>query len=191
MEQIDFERMALQDSISWVRQQIGFIEPDLKVNFGGSRGMPYLSLGKLLSVVNPLLETAGLSVNIIGTKIKHHAPDTIIRFTVEVANRNNEKAIYRYDLIIDDSGNRSSVQNVGSTISYAMRYIYKMLFAIPSGEFEDPDLQNPFSKVENNDKLLEYYKLSKKEKDPEKAVKILRGLIEGKLEYDRIKTKYK
>lgn len=183
--------LRIKDKVSLIRRELGFIEPDLTVQFGhGSKGMPYLSLGKLLSTINPLLEKYELGVMFDGTEvIKSDCEDSILRFHVSLHDQNEEVNL-TYDLVVDNSNNRSSVQNYGSTISYGMRYIYKLIFTIPSGEYEDPDLANGYEKAENENKLIEYYELSKKFNDSKKGLKIFTGLVKGDLNYDSIKSKF-
>lgn len=114
-----------------------FISKDKTVDFPTSNGKrvkyDHESLANITSKVNPILSKYGLST------IFDIAQKDTITVSCRLCHRNGHVETVTMSGSRDDSGNKNSLQQFGSTVSYLMRYTLKAALGIAAGDKEEDD----------------------------------------------------
>lgn len=113
-----------------------FVGKDRTVDFTTSKGRTkydYESLAGITSKVNPVLSKYGLST------IFDISQKDIITVSCRLCHRSGHVETVTMSGPRDDSGNKNSLQQSGSTVSYLMRYTLKAALGIAAGDKEEDD----------------------------------------------------
>lgn len=147
---------AFNDAISIAKSKIEPIVKDKHVFFeskqpgGRATDYWYEDLASIAKAVDPILSEVGLSYRFR----THTAPNEPITVTCIIAHRDGHSEENSLPGPRDDTGNKNSIQQVGSTITYLQRYTLKAALGL-SAEKDDDALStgtaiaNPISDEQN------------------------------------------
>ncbi|ESK41045.1 hypothetical protein P256_00030 [Acinetobacter nectaris CIP 110549] len=108
-------------------------ESKIQTKSGSEFSVKYASLGSIIEIVRPILATYGFSVSF---QHKQENASQIKIFCI-LRHRDGHSAHNELILPLDNSGAKSSVQQVGSTITYGKRYSICSLLNIATGDDND------------------------------------------------------
>jgi hypothetical protein len=127
--------MSVMAKLLAVRTEVGDIYKDATNPFAKSK---YASLSQVLTKINPVLEKHKLSVLIQSQFYRAEVNKEWMQFQVDLYDLEDKdvmSAFYHFQI---DVTQKNDVQAIGSTMTYAQRYIYGILFGL-AFDNEDPD----------------------------------------------------
>ncbi|MHC5307548.1 ERF family protein [Bartonella sp. LJL80] len=130
-------RMAFNDAIAKAMAQIPVVIKNKKVDFtsknGGARtNYSYEDLSNISEAVKPILEEHGLSF-----RFKTENGNGVVKVTCIIAHKDGYFEENSLTAPIDASGNKNSIQSIGSTVTYLERYTLKAALGIAVAEDDD------------------------------------------------------
>ncbi len=129
-------RKAFEDAMANAKADIPEIKKARKVDFTSSKGRTnyqYEDLATIMSVVAPILSKYGLSVRYRTTA----EPNQPIVVTCIVSHRMGHSEENTLMAARDDSGNKNSIQAIGSTVTYLQRYTLKAALGLAAAADDD------------------------------------------------------
>lgn len=129
-------RKAFDAAMSAARAEIPPIIKNREVDFSTSKGRTnyrHEDLGEIARTVDPILARHGLSYRFT-TKSPPNEPVTV---TCIVAHRDGFSVENTLSAGRDDSGNKNSIQAIGSTITYLQRYTLKAALGLAAAADDD------------------------------------------------------
>lgn len=141
--------LIIYEKIDKVKQEIGYVKNNKTVKTSKGVTYSYPSIDMLEAIIQPLLRKHKLSYNFhsyVDPKVDPKEPWMI--GIVEVYDlETGHKIEQKYSFPLADSEFVTSIQNYGSTITYARRYVYIQFFNIQHGD-EEPDVVSDIMQVE-------------------------------------------
>lgn len=128
-------RKAFDQAMAAVRAELPVIGKNREVDFTTSKGRTnyrFEDLGEIARVVNPILAKHGMSYRYRTTQ-----EGAMVSVTCIVSHRDGHAEENTLSAGKDDSGNKNSIQAVGSTISYLQRYTLKAALGIAASADDD------------------------------------------------------
>lgn len=103
----------------------------------------YAKLEKINEAIMPILQRHGLAIS-FGSDTPESMVSTHVRVTVKIYHANGYSEMRKIDAPLDGAGakgtsNKTGVQAMGSSITYAQRYALKMIFNLSFTNEEDND----------------------------------------------------
>lgn len=129
-------RKAFDAAMSAARAEIPPIFKNRQVDFSTSKGRTnyrHEDLGEIARTVDPILARHGLSYRFT-TDSQLNQPVTV---TCIVAHRDGYSVQNSLSAGRDDSGNKNSIQAIGSTITYLQRYTLKAALGLAAADDDD------------------------------------------------------
>ena len=151
-------RKAFDEAMAAAKAEIPIISKSRTVDFTSSKGRThyrYEDLAEVARTVSPILSRYGLSYRFRTTSL----PNEPVTVTCIVSHRMGYSEENTLTAGRDDSGNKNSIQAVGSTLTYLQRMTLKAALGLAASEDDDgrssesadpPDLVN----MEQRDALL-------------------------------------
>lgn len=128
-------RKAFDAAMANAKAKIPVIIKSRKVDFTSQKGRTnyqYEDLGAIAKVVDPILAEFGLSY-----RFNTQTEATIVTVTCIVSHRDGHSERNTLSAAHDQSGNKNSIQAVGSTITYLQRYTLKAALGIAAANDDD------------------------------------------------------
>ncbi|WP_245408343.1 ERF family protein [Zhengella mangrovi] len=129
-------RRAFDDAMANAKAEIPAITKSRKVDFTTNKGRTnydYEDLATIASVVNPILSKFGLSYR-FRTVTEPNAP---ISVTCIISHRMGHFEENTLMAGRDESGNKNSIQAIGSTVTYLQRYTLKAALGLSAAPDDD------------------------------------------------------
>ncbi|NLS19862.1 ERF family protein [Rhizobium sp. P40RR-XXII] len=129
-------RKAFEDAMANAKAEIPEIKKGRKVDFTTGKGRTnyqYEDLASIMSVVAPILSKFGLSVRYRTTA----EPNQPIVVTCIVSHRMGHSEENTLMAGRDESGNKNSIQSIGSTVTYLQRYTLKAALGLAAAADDD------------------------------------------------------
>lgn len=129
-------RKAFEDAMANAKAEIPEIKKARKVDFTSTKGRTnyqYEDLASIMSVVAPILSKYGLSVRYRTTA----EPNQPIVVTCIVSHRMGHSEENTLMAARDESGNKNSIQSIGSTVTYLQRYTLKAALGLAAAADDD------------------------------------------------------
>ncbi len=129
-------RKAFEDAMANAKAEIPEIKKGRKVDFTSNKGRTnyqYEDLASIMSVVAPILSKFGLSVRYRTTA----EPNQPIVVTCIVSHRMGHSEENTLMAGRDESGNKNSIQSIGSTVTYLQRYTLKAALGLAAAADDD------------------------------------------------------
>jgi len=129
-------RKEFDAAIASAKAEIPTIAKTRTVNFTSSKGRTHYrheDLAEIARVVTPILAKHGLSYR-FRTSSPPNEPVTVTCIISHRAGHSEENTLAAGR---DESGNKNSIQGVGSTITYLQRYTLKSALGLAAGEDDD------------------------------------------------------
>lgn len=128
-------RRAFDEAISSAKAEIPVITKNRTVDFTSSKGRTHYrheDLGEIVNVVTPILGRYGLSF-----RFKTITEAKSVSVTCIVSHRDGHFEENSLSASHDDSGNKNSIQAIGSTITYLQRYTLKAALGLAATNDDD------------------------------------------------------
>lgn len=135
-------RKAFNDSMASAKAKLPAIDKNKKVDFTTSKGRTnysYEDLPSIMRKVEPVLSEFGLSVRFRTSS----APSEPVTVTCIISHRLGH---YEENTLMagrDDTGNKNSIQAIGSTVTYLQRYTLKAALGLAAGADDDGAKADP------------------------------------------------
>lgn len=129
-------RKAFEEAISSAKAAIPPIVKSRKVDFTTGKGRTnyqYEDLASIMNVVGPILSSHGLSVRYRTSA----EPNNPIAVTCIISHRMGHSEENTLMAGRDDSGNKNSIQAIGSTVTYLQRYTLKAALGLAAAADDD------------------------------------------------------
>jgi hypothetical protein len=129
-------RKAFEEAMSAAKAKIPEIKKNRKVDFtsrNGRTNYQYEDLSTIMNVVCPILSEHGLSVRYRTTA----EPNQPISVTCIISHRMGHSEENTLMAGRDDSGNKNSIQAIGSTVTYLQRYTLKAALGLAAAADDD------------------------------------------------------
>lgn len=129
-------RRAFDEAIAAAKGEIPVIRKNREVDFTSSKGRTnyrHEDLAEIARTVDPVLSKYGLSYRFRTTSV----PNEPIVVTCVVSHRLGYSEENSLTAGRDDSGNKNSIQAIGSAISYLMRYTLKAALGLAASVDDD------------------------------------------------------
>ncbi len=129
-------RKAFEEAMSAAKAEIPEIKKLRKVDFTSGKGRTnyqYEDLASIMSVVAPVLSRFGLSVR-YRTSAEPNHPITVTCIISHRMGHSEENTLMAGK---DDSGNKNSIQAIGSTVTYLQRYTLKAALGLAAAADDD------------------------------------------------------
>lgn len=131
----DEDRRAFEAAMSAAKAEIPIITKNRVVDFSSSKGRTHYAhedLGGIARVIDPILGKYGLSY-----RFETVTDNKTVKVTCVVSHRNGHSVRNELTAGHDDSGNKNSIQAVGSTITYLQRYTLKAALGLAASNDDD------------------------------------------------------
>jgi hypothetical protein len=128
-------RKAFDEAISAAKSEIKPIVKKRKVDFSTAKGRTnyaYEDLALIAEEIDPILSKVGLSYRYRSTQEKN-----ILSVTCVVAHRDGHSEETTLTAANDDSGNKNSIQGIGSAATYLQRYTLKLALGLAAAKDDD------------------------------------------------------
>ena len=129
-------RKAFDNAMSNAKADIPIILKKKEVDFTSAKGRTnyqYEDLAGIAEVIDPILGKNGLSYRYRTTSI----PNEPITVTCIISHRDGHSEENTLTAGRDDSGNKNSIQAIGSTVTYLQRYTLKAALGLASAKDND------------------------------------------------------
>lgn len=129
-------RKAFEDAMSAVKAEIPRIVKTRKVDFTTQKGRTnyqYEDLASIMDQIGPVLSKYGLSVR-YRTSAEPNLPITVTCIVSHRMGHSEENTLMAGK---DDSGNKNSIQAIGSTVTYLQRYTLKAALGLAAAADDD------------------------------------------------------
>lgn len=135
-------RKAFDDAIASAKAEIPVIIKNREVDFTSTKGRTHYrheDLAGIARIVDPILGKFGLSYR-FRTTAEPNAPVTV---TCIVSHRDGHSEENTLAAGRDDTGNKNSIQQIGSTITYLQRYTLKAALGLAAAHDDDARSAEP------------------------------------------------
>jgi len=164
-------RKAFDEAIATAKATMPRITKSRKVDFTTAKGRTnyqYEDLETIMSLISPVLSANGLSVR-YRTSAEPNQPITVTCIISHRMGHSEENTLMAGK---DDSGNKNSIQAIGSTVTYLQRYTLKAALGLAAAADDDGGKSG---QTHDDDKTI-----------TEAQQSVIRDLIEqGKLEIEQ------
>lgn len=129
-------RKAFEAAMSAVKAELPRIVKNKKVDFTTQKGRTnyqYEDLASIMNQIGPVLSRHGLSVR-YRTTTNVNEPIAVTCIISHSMGHNEENTLMAGR---DDSGNKNSIQQIGSTVTYLQRYTLKAALGLAAGADDD------------------------------------------------------
>lgn len=129
-------RKAFDEAMAAAKAEIKTVAKNRAVDFTSPKGRTnyrYEDLAEIARTVDPALAKHGLSYRFRATS----NPNEPITVTCIVSHRNGHSEENTLSAGRDESGNKNSIQGIGSTITYLQRYSLKAALGLAAGHDDD------------------------------------------------------
>lgn len=129
-------RKAFASAMAAVKSELPKIVKSKKVDFTTSKGRTnyqYEDLASIMEQVGPILSKHGLSVR-YRTSAEPNLPIAVTCIIEHAAGHHEENTLMAGR---DDSGNKNSIQAIGSTVTYLQRYTLKAALGLAAAADDD------------------------------------------------------
>lgn len=129
-------RKAFEEAISAAKAKLPAIVKNKRVDFTSGKGRTnyqYEDLASIMNQIGPILSEYGLSVRYRTTA----EPNQPIAVTCIISHRMGHSEENTLMAGRDDSGNKNSIQAIGSTVTYLQRYTLKAALGLAAGADDD------------------------------------------------------
>lgn len=129
-------RKAFDQAMAQAKAEIPVIVKNRAVDFTSTKGRTnyrYEDLGEIARVVSPILARYGLSYRFRTTS----PPNEPVTVTCIITHRDGHAEENMLTAGRDDSGNKNSIQAIGSTLTYLQRMTLKAALGIAASEDDD------------------------------------------------------
>lgn len=129
-------RKAFEEAMSAAKAKLPAIVKNKKVDFTSTKGRTnyqYEDLASIMNQIGPILSEFGLSIRYRTTA----EPNQPITVTCIVSHRMGHSEENTLMAGRDDSGNKNSIQQIGSTVTYLQRYTLKAALGLAAGADDD------------------------------------------------------
>lgn len=177
MQERILDRNARQAYNAAMTEVQGKIPTIIREKYNEGTRSNYASYENILREAGPTITKSGFSMVFYESEGK--AKDGCIRVGVDILHREGHKETRFADIPIDNSGARGTINKtlthaVGSSFSYGRRYLFCLIFNIPT--FDDDDGQSASVKYLNEAELKKIDDLIKALKvDKEKFMKFMKA----------------
>ncbi len=133
-------RRAFDEALAAAKAEIPVIAKNRKVDFSSQKGRThyaYEDLGEIARTVDPILGKYGLSY-----RFRVKTEQGQVHVTCIVAHREGHFEETTLPAGYDQSGNKNSIQAVGSTITYLQRYTLKAALGLAASDDDDGSKAN-------------------------------------------------
>lgn len=131
----DQARRAFEAAMSSAKADIPTITKNRTVDFTSSKGRTnyrHEDLGEIAKVIDPILGRHGLSY-----RFETMTDNKMVRVVCVVSHRDGHSTRNELTAPHDESGNKNSIQAVGSTITYLQRYTLKAALGLAASNDDD------------------------------------------------------
>ena len=138
-------RKAFDQAISAAKAEIPAIVKRAEVDFTSSKGRTHYKHEKLqhiAEVVDPILSKHGLSY-----RYRTHQDGAAVAVTCVVSHRDGYCEETTLTAAKDESGNKNSIQSVGSTVTYLQRYTLKAALGLATADDDDGKAAEPVPRI--------------------------------------------
>lgn len=138
-------RKAFDAAIAAAKQEIPVISKNRKVDFTTAKGRTnyvYEDLGEIAETVDPILTRHGLSYRYRSTQEGGRLTVTCI-----ISHRDGHSEETSLTGGNDDSGNKNSLQAIGSAATYLQRYTLKLALGLAASKDDDAKASEPVSVI--------------------------------------------
>lgn len=150
-------RRAFDEALAAAKAEIPVIAKNRKVDFSSQKGRTHYAhedLGEIARTVDPILGKYGLSY-----RFRVKTEQGQVHVTCIVAHRDGHFEETTLSAGHDQSGNKNSIQAVGSTITYLQRYTLKAALGLAASSDDDGskagEKQNDVISEEQRDRILD------------------------------------
>lgn len=129
-------RKAFDAAIAAAKAEIPTIRKSRKVDFTTAKGRTnydYEDLAGIMETIQPILSKHGLSIR-YQTRAEVNEPVSV---TCIVSHRDGHSENNTLTAGRDDSGNKNSIQSIGSTVTYLQRYTLKAALGLAAAKDDD------------------------------------------------------
>lgn len=129
-------RKAFNEAMAAAKAEIPVIRKNKEVDFTSAKGRTnyrYEDLAEIARTVDPILAKHGLSYRFRTSSVPN-APITVVCIIAHRAGHSEENAL---DASRDDSGNKNSIQAIGSTLTYLQRMTLKAALGLSASTDDD------------------------------------------------------
>lgn len=131
----DAARRAFEEAMSAAKAEIPTITKNRVVDFSSSKGRTHYAhedLGGIARVIDPILGRHGLSY-----RFETMTENKTVKVVCIVSHRAGHSVRNELTAGHDESGNKNSIQAVGSTITYLQRYTLKAALGLAASNDDD------------------------------------------------------
>jgi hypothetical protein len=129
-------KIAFDEALAAAKSEIPTIQKNRTVDFSTSKGRTHYQhedLGEIAKTVDPILSKYGLSY-----RWKTEAePNQPVRVTCIISHRMGHSEENSLPAPRDDTGNKNSIQQIGSTVTYLQRYTLKASLGLAVAHDDD------------------------------------------------------
>lgn len=147
-KEFEAEQARIAYSEAMARAQASM--PIIKRDRERDRGMKYATYEQITKQIRPVYTTEGLSLAFDSEPVD--AGNT--RYTCIVKHERGHSERYSMTLPSDGGGSKNAVQALGSSMTYAKRYLTMDVFAL--AQSDDPDDDDGKAAAQEQERLLEY-----------------------------------
>lgn len=129
-------RKAFEDAMSAVKAEMPRIVKNKKVDFTTQKGRTnyqYEDLASIMNQIGPVLSRHGLSIR-YRTSAEPNQPISVTCIISHRMGHHEENTLMAGK---DESGNKNSIQSIGSTVTYLQRYTLKAALGLAAGADDD------------------------------------------------------
>jgi hypothetical protein len=189
--------MLLYDKLDKVKASIGYIRNDKKVTTKRGVSYSYPSIELLESRIQPLLREHNLSYN-MNSYVDPTLGDGKMQWmigTVRIVDKETGHVVeQKYSFPLADSEFVTNIQNYGSTVTYARRYVYIQVFNIMHGD-EEPEVVDIVN-IDSNTvdwiayRLVPFIANGLDALPIDKLAKTVHSILSGKITIDKVIEKW-
>lgn len=151
-------RRTFENAMADAKAEIPVISKNRKVDFTSPKGRTnyeYEDLGEIAETVVPIMSKYGLNHRYRSTQGKGSLTITCI-----VSHRDGHFEETTLEAADDNSGNKNSIQAIGSTATFLQRYTLKLALGLAASKDDDGAKAGPEPKKINEDQLQELLDLA-------------------------------
>ena len=125
-------KMAYNAAMAGLQSKMPVIAKNGAIVVNGVERSKYSKYEDIMRVISPLLNEFGISIS-----FETEFPQGAMKIIGEISHSMGHSKKTDILLPIDSSGSKNGVQAVGSTTSYGMRYVLKLMLNIADGQTDD------------------------------------------------------
>jgi hypothetical protein len=166
-----FARKAFDNAIAAAKAEIPVIKKNREVDFTSKRtqgqtNYKYEDLGEIARTIDPILSKNGLSYRYRTTS----NPNEPVTCTCIISHRDGHSEENTLSAGRDESGNKNSIQAVGSTLTFLQRYTLKAALGLAAANDDDAKSAGPAIEKISPDQIIALNKLMVETSTPSEAL---------------------